>query len=514
MATSSPHHVLPSAPIPSYRDYLAFAGGDGAVARARALGPDGVIEELARAGLRGRGGAGFPTAVKWGSIRNHACPKRYVVCNAAEGEPGTFKDRWLLRRNPYAPLEGMLIAAEVVEAEELFVAIKRSYAPEIARLRAALDEVAALGLLDGRKLTIVEGPEEYLFGEEKALLEVVEGNDPLPREPHYPPYERGLFATAASPNPALVNNVETFAHVPSIVRHGGASFASLGTRDTPGTLLFTVSGDVQRPGVYELPAGIPLRRLFEEVAGGPRPGRTFKAALSGVSSAVIPAERFDVAADFASLALVGASLGSAGFVVLDDTTSMPRVAQAVARFLYVESCNQCSACKHGLRIASSALDEIFDPARATPDDVERAFYGARSAPQGNRCYLPVQGSIVIPSILTRYGRELDEQVAAPSAPTRPFPIPKIVDFDETTRTFTYDLAQARKRPNWTYDEPAPPPIPPGRRSSPGRPPEVPASVRLSPDVRRAIAAVAAESGADPERIVDQALRAWLAERMR
>ena len=504
-----PHHLLPDAPFASYADYLAETGPS-AVLRARELGPEAVLAELSRSGLRGRGGAGFPTAVKWRAIADHPCSIRYVVCNAAEGEPGTFKDRFLLRRNPYATLEGMLIAAEVASAHELYVAVKASFGPELKRLRAAAAEMTAAGIVDDHVIRFIEGPEEYLFGEEKALLEVVEGNDPLPREAHNPPYEKGLFATATSPNPALVNNVQTFAHVPSILRLGGDSFREIGTRDTPGTLLFTLSGDVQRPGVYELPAGIPLRRLFDEIAGGPRPGRRFKVALSGVSSAVILPERFDTPADFASVHLAGASLGSAGFIVLDDTAWMPRVAQSLARFLYVESCNQCSACKHGLRAASSAIDELFDPELATPDDIERALYGARSAPQGNRCYLPVQGSIVVPNLLSSFRDEFTAQLATPDRPSARYVVPVIVDFDEATSTFTYDLDRERKQPNWTYAEPAPPSLRPAAKPvSLGGPPRVPANVRLHPDVHDAVVKAAAQRGHEVERVVNEALRAWV-----
>src|SRR5262249_26136580 len=159
----------------------------------------------------------------------------------------------------------------------------------------------------------------------KALLNVIEGEGPLPRDADSPPYEVGLFATAASPNPTLVNNVETYAHVPSIIVHGAESFRAIGTKATPGTVIFTLSGDIARPGVYELPAGIPLRRLFHEVGGGPRPGRVLKAALSGVSSGVITADEFDTKAEFGALLEIGAGLGSAGFIVFDDQTSIPRL---------------------------------------------------------------------------------------------------------------------------------------------------------------------------------------------
>ena len=450
-ATTRPEQfILPERPFGTYREYLE-ATGETAVRAARDLGPDAVLDTLTKAGLRGRGGAGFPTATKWTSVKSHPCETRYVVCNAAEGEPGTFKDRWLLRRNPYATIEGMIIAADVIGARDIYVAVKGSFAPEIKRLQQAIAETAAAGLHGYHDFHLVEGPEEYLFGEEKALLEVVEGNEPLPCEPHYPPFERGLFATPRSPNPAVVNNVETFARVPGIVRHGAGWFRAVGTNDTPGPIIYTVSGDVQRPGVYELPAGITLNALFNEVAGGPRPGRHFKAAMSGVSSAVILPGDFSTPADFGSMSAI-AGLGSAGFMVFDDQASMARVLQSVARFLYVESCNQCSACKSGLRMASSAIDDLFDPELASADDLARARQGARSAPQGNRCYLPVQGSIVIPAMMKRFEEELAAQLAAPAKAAPPYVIPKMVDFDEATRTFHHDPAQPRKLPNWTYEE--------------------------------------------------------------
>jgi len=446
------HSLLGPRPFASLADYRA-ATGAAAVALARASSPAATLAAVAESGLRGRGGAGFPAGTKWRSIAAHPCPVRTVVCNAAEGEPGTFKDRWLIRHNPYAVLEGLLIAAHAVAARAIYIALKASFEREIARVIDALAELQAAGVLGEIPVTIARGPEEYLFGEEKALLEVIEGNDPLPRPADQPPYERGLFATVGSPNPALVSNAETFAHVPSIVRHGAASFRAVGTHDTPGTLLFTVSGDVRRPGVYERPAGITLRELFHDVAGGPREGRTLKAALSGVSVAPIAAERFDTPADFGSLALIGSGLGSAGFIVYDDAVSMPRVAQMAARFLYVESCNQCSACKQGLRTASAALDALFDPKREHSDFLSRARYGALSAPQGNRCYLPAEGAAIIPGLLARFGAEFEEQIRQPGRAPAPVPIPKIADWNEASGNFVLDERQQGKRPDWTYEPP-------------------------------------------------------------
>jgi NADH-quinone oxidoreductase subunit F len=271
---------------------------------------------------------------------------------------------------------------------------------------------------------------------------------------------------------------------------------------------------VKRPGVYEREAGIPLRELFNEVAGGALRGQ-IKAVLAGFSSAAITPDRFAVRADFGSLAMIGTGLGSAGFIVLDETRSMPRVAQAVARFLFVESCNQCSACKQGLRIASEAIDELFDPAKATLDDIERAVVGARSAPQGNRCYLPVQGSILIANLVDRFHDELVQQANAPQAATEPFLAPVIIDFDEAKRSFSYDVTLPYKNPDWTYsfptERPAEPPPPEFTRRAafPARAPVGPVSVRLDPDVLAAAVAQAEKQGVALDRLINALMRAAL-----
>ena len=401
---------------------------------------------------------------------NHPCRVHDAVVNAAEGEPGTFKDRWLLRHNPYAVLEGLLIGGHVIGARGLYIGIKATSTAEIARLNAAIAEMSEAGHLGGKEIHVTQGPEEYLFGEEKALLEVLEGNEPLPREAHYPPYEKGLFATSLSPNPALVNNAETFAHVPGIVLQGAESFRRLGTANTPGTCIYTLSGDVQQPGVYEREAGTTLRELIHDAAGGPREGRKIKAILSGVSAPVITPNRLDTPADFASMELAGSGLGSAGFMVFDDSRSMPRLAQAVARFLYVESCNQCAACKHGLRTASEALDGLFRAPTGKVDDYLRALYGARSAPQANRCYLPVQGAKLIPSLLETFEAEFDAHLAGADSAAEPILIAQIRDFDRESGTFELDQRQTRKQPDWTYtEEPRPSSVASGIDSARRRP---------------------------------------------
>lgn len=504
------HYLLPAAPYATYDEYLREEGPS-AVLLARRQPGERVLATLLESGLRGRGGAGFPTGVKWRSVREHPCPVRYVVMNAAEGEPGTFKDRWLLRHNPYAPLEGLVVAAQVVGAAKAYVATKATFAPELARLRSAISEMTAAGVFEDLEITVVEGPGEYLFGEEKALLEVIEGNDPLPREAHYPPYELGLFATPGSPNPTVVNNAETYGHVAGIVRHGAASFRTIGTHDTPGTVIFTVSGDVVAPGIFERPAGTTLRALVD-LAGGPRDG-AIKAVLSGVSNAPIGPDKLDTACDFGSLSLAGSGLGSAGFIVIGESRSIPRVTQSLTRYLFVESCNQCPACKLGLRTASSALDELFDPGLATPDDYERALYAARSAPQGNRCYLPVQGSILVPALMERFQPEYDQQIESPEEPTAIYAVPAMVDYDPATKHFTLDETLPRKRPDWTYDTVE---RPIGERvtlrekkKASARTPASTVGVRLAPDVLDELRRQAGDDAADLDRRVNALLRKQL-----
>jgi len=442
---SSPHFLIPEHPYVSYEDYLAKWGALSATSGSPNFAQTAVAE-LEASGLRGRGGAGFPTGRKWRTLRDHPCPTRYVVCNAAEGEPGTFKDRYLLRSNPYSTLEGIALACRVIGAKEAYLAIKSSFVREISVLQRAIAELQHQQVFDDISLHLIQGPEEYLFGEEKALLNVIENEGPFPRVVEEPPYEVGLFATPLSPNPALVNNVETFARAASILRFGAESFRSLGTEDTPGLILCTLSGDVAKPGVYEIESGLPLREVLRRFGGGSRSGKRWKAMLPGVSAGPVLAKDFGVPVEFGAMKNLGSGLGSAGFIAIDAGTSIPAVARAVTRFLYVESCNQCSACKAGLRRASNGLDAI-----GPGTDLKAAFAeiceAAESAPQGNRCYLPVQGALLVPTLLKAFAKEFQKAMSDAE-----WQVPKIVDFDETTGTFHYDERQRFKQPDWTFDE--------------------------------------------------------------
>lgn len=451
--------LLADAPVASLEAYFELGGGEG-LELARSLGPTRTIEQLSLAGLRGRGGAGFPTATKWKSVVSGGPGQRYVVCNAAEGEPGTFKDRQLLRTNPYQVLEGLLIAAAAVGASEGIVALKASFVPEHERVEAAIAELAEVGMLEDVRLRVVLGPEEYLFGEEKALLEVIEGNEPLPR--WLPPYLHGLFVTApqmgwaahetehgepasTTTNPTLVNNVETLANVCHIVARGPEWFRGMGTDASPGTVICTVSGDVSRPLVVEVEMGTPLRDVIER-AGGTMPGRSVRAVFPGVSNAPLTGDQLDTPLSYEAMRDAGSGLGSAGFIVYDDTACLLAVAQMFSRFLFVESCGQCPPCKLGSGAITDALDRIAGGGPA--DDLDRIAERLRTVTDASRCYLPAQEQALIAGILRVFPDDLVDHIEDRCRRRHDPTIPKIIDLaDGTVR---YDDHQQHKRPDWTY----------------------------------------------------------------
>jgi NADH:ubiquinone oxidoreductase subunit F (NADH-binding) len=452
--------LLDGDPVTSLAEYRSRGGGE-AFAAAVAAGEDAVIGVVSDSGLRGRGGGGFPTGRKWTGMREAGPGRRFAVCNAAEGEPGTFKDRALLRHDPYRVLEGLAIASFAVGAERAYIATKARYEREAQRLAAAIAECAEAGLFADLTIELVLGPDEYLFGEEKALLEVVEGHDPLPRL--LPPYEHGLFATdvqtgwqsvdaptvgpKGQPNPTLVNNVETLAHVPRIVREGADWFRSMGTAESPGTTVATVVGDVAAPFVGEVELGVPLWDLIAE-AGGLRDGRKVQAVLSGVANAAITAAHLDAPVSYEGLAAAGSGLGSAGFIVYDDSACMVEVARELSRFLYVESCGQCRSCKFGCGEITRKLDAIAT-GEGTDRDVE--VIGARllSVTDQTRCYLAAEEQILISSILREFPEEFALHLEGRcSVAPREIHVPKLVEVGGGTAS--YDERHAAKQPDWTY----------------------------------------------------------------
>lgn len=448
--------LLDGPPITSLDEYTRRGGGAGLHATMDA-GAERVLDEVERSGLRGRGGAGFSTATKWRSIvaGGDAVGERFVVANGAEGEPGTFKDRTLLRHNPYLLLEGALIAARTVGARRVFVALKASFQAEAAIVTSAAAEVAAAGWAGDAEIDLVLGPDEYLFGEEKALLEVIEGEDPLPRL--MPPYLYGLFTTSPqigwsagraladgpsdAANPTLVNNIETLSTIPAIVANGGDWYRQYGTVESPGTMICTVSGDTVRHGVGEFELGTPLSTVITELGGGVPDGRAIKYVLSGVSNPVLHGELINTPLTYEDMEAVGAGLGTGGFIVYDDRTDPAELAHAVSVFLGVESCGQCSACKLGCQHLTGILAELDGVTEGTIYGDLRARLA--SVTDASRCFLPSQEQRVIASLLPDMRNPLTRR------PARGLEITKIVDLDNGR--FLLDDTQSRKRPDWTYE---------------------------------------------------------------
>ena len=426
--------LLPPALIPDLDTYLSGGGGEGLLA-ARRLGPSGTIRAVRDSGLRGRGGAGFPTGFKWQGLVDQQLEPTYLVCNAAEGEPGTFKDRALLRSNPYQLLEGIAIAGEALGVEQAFLGIKASFAPERTRLESAADEMREAGLLGEIPLTIVPGPDDYLFGEEKALLEVIEGNDPLPRLD--PPYIRGLFTSQSAPaNPAVVNNVETLSNVPHILREGPQWFRSFGTERSPGTMVFTVSGDVRREAVAELALGTPLAVLIYGVGEGPADGRSLKAVVSGASNAPLSAQHVDLPLDYESFRAAGCGLGSGSIIVYDDTASMVDAALVLSSFLASSSCGQCPPCKLGTAAITERLEALAYGV-ATELQLEELAAWLGRVTDANRCGLGAGERSMVGGFLETFWDEFAAQVERGVPVPRRLQVPLIVDYDDAAGRFTY-----------------------------------------------------------------------------
>jgi NADH-quinone oxidoreductase subunit F len=465
------HRVLPLEPYVSLTEYIAAGGGEGLTA-ARAVESGTIIEEVAASGLRGRGGAGFPTGVKWRTIKSFASPllRTSVVVNAAEGEPGTFKDRSIIRANPYTVIEGALIAAHAMEALSIVIATKASFVDEVVRLRAAITEVAAAGWLADVEIKVLEGPAEYLYGEETALLEVIDDRPPFPRIA--PPFRRGVVEVVESEDdaesgsglpanvqmagtdsdsaapPVLVNNVETMANVAAIIAKGAEWFRSLGTPDSPGTIVCTVTGAVQHPGVFEVPMGTSLRDVIDG-AGGVQPERNIRAVMVGVSSAILTPAQLDTALSYEAMAAVGSGLGSAGFIVIDDDTDAVAVAAGASRFLAIESCGQCTPCKQdGLEIA-----RLFDAATqgtAGPEDLVAVKERLATVADGARCSLASQQQTVIGSLLKAFEREIVAKFAPNTPAVDALLVAELVNVNDEGSTV--DSSFADKQPDWTYDE--------------------------------------------------------------
>ena len=462
----SVHRVLDPQPVTSLAAYEAIGGGRGLMAAVEA-GPEATLAVLDAAGLRGRGGAGFPTATKWRTVASYVSEElpATIVVNAAEGEPGTFKDRTILATNPYRVLEGALIAAVTLGADLVVVATKQRFSDEISRLRRAAEELRSVEWVPEVAIDIVPGPDEYLYGEETALLEVVAGRLPFPRTA--PPWRRGVDSTddegasgavadaelgsqndTTAAAPTLVNNVETLANVALILANGEDWFRELGTDASPGTIVCTISGDTQRAGVVEVPMGTPLSAVIDAVGGGVDGG--IGMVLPGVSSRILTGDELDVPLTYEDLDAADSSLGTAGFIVVAATVDPIAVAHGVARFLAVESCGQCTPCKDDGRRIAEALDRVRRR-DAHGDELEQINRHLGTIEDGARCFLATQHRTMVASLLRRFSDDVQEDAASEGDEIVPFLVTELLDITPEG-VATYDERRSQKQPDWSFDE--------------------------------------------------------------
>jgi NADH-quinone oxidoreductase subunit F len=377
--------------------YLATDGFQ-AFRRALEMKPEEIIEQVKISNLRGRGGAGFPTGLKWGFVPRNSPKPKYIVVNADEGEPGTCKDRLLMENDPHQLLEGMLIAGRAVEAHAGYIYIRGEYRYLIEIMDRAIAECYQRGYLGKNILGsgfdfdayAHTGAGSYECGEESALLESLEGKRGIPRiRPPFPALA-GLYQC-----PTVLNNVESYCSVPAIIQDGGAAFAALGTARNGGTRLFCISGHVNKPGVYELPMGFNLLRMIHEVAGGVRDGKKLKAVIPGGSSCpVLKAEECDLTMDFDAVARARSMLGSGGVVVMDEDTCMVRAAMRIMRFYAHESCGWCIPCREGTAWLRKLMTRFHEGGGLASDidlmgDIAKNMLGRTFCPLGDAAAMPM-----------------------------------------------------------------------------------------------------------------------------
>ena len=354
------------------RVYLAH-GGYQAVRKALTLAPNEIIEMIKRSGLRGRGGAGFPAGVKWGFMPQDADVQRVVAINTDEGEPGTFKDREIVERDPHQVIEGVIIAAYAVGASRAYVYIRGEFFLGVKRWIKAIADAYEYGYLGENILgsglnldmSVHRGAGAYICGEETAMLESLEGKRGNPRlKPPYPA-QTGLFGL-----PTLVHNIETLTCIPNIIERGPEWFAGIGTEESKGPKIYSVSGHVKRPGNYELPLGISLRDIIYEHAGGLRGDRKLKAVIpGGTSTPMLTADQIDIPMAFETLKQVGSELGTGAIIVMDETTCMVEAARRLSKFFAHESCGRCTPCRIGSQRIFEILDRI-ENGRGKPGDID------------------------------------------------------------------------------------------------------------------------------------------------
>ncbi len=417
---------------PAYRGLAGYQklGGYEALRKALSMEPAALVDEVKRSNLRGRGGAGFPTGMKWSFLPKDQSKPRYLCINADESEPGTFKDRHIIERAPHQLIEGTAIAAHAIGAHTAYIFIRGEFAEQAKLLERALEEARAAGIIGPSvmgstftlELHVHRGAGAYICGEETGLLNALEGGKGWPRlKPPFPAVV-GLFGC-----PTIINNVETVASLPPIVMKGGEWYAKLGTERSGGTRLISVSGAVNRPGVYEITLDTTFREIVEVIAGGVPGGRKVKALIPGGSSCpVLTADELDVAAEFEAIKKVGSMAGSGGVIVFDDSTCLVRALWRITRFYAEESCGQCTPCREGMPWMTRLL-RLIEEGRATPADLSMLQSVASAIcpfpPMGlgnTICALGDAGAMPVHSFLSKFRAEFEAHINGHACP---FPTP-------------------------------------------------------------------------------------------
>jgi bidirectional [NiFe] hydrogenase diaphorase subunit len=395
-------------------DYIVVGGYTALLKTLTEMNPAEVIEQITASGLRGRGGGGYPTGLKWRTVAIADGTQKYIICNGDEGDPGAFMDRSILESDPHRILEGMALAAYAVGANEGYIYVRAEYPLAIKRLRAAINQAERNGLL-GKNIfgtpfsfhvEIRLGAGAFVCGEETALIASIEGRrgTPRPRPPY--PAEFGLWGC-----PTLINNVETFANIVPIIRNGGAWFAEIGTENSKGTKVFALTGRVNHTGLIEVPMGITLREIVFDIGGGIPDGRTFKAVQTGgPSGGCIPEEYLDMTVDYASLAQVGSIMGSGGMIIMDETSNMVDVARYFMEFCMTESCGKCIPCRVGTVEMHELLCRIA-AGQATPRDMELLEELCDLVKQTSLCGLGQSSPNPVLSTLRYFRNEYMDQLA-------------------------------------------------------------------------------------------------------
>ena len=354
-------------------EYIAAKGYEALLEALTSMNPAQVIEQVTKSGLRGRGGAGFPTGLKWGTVAKARGDRKFVICNADEGDPGAFMDRSVLESDPHRVLEGMAVGGYAVGASQGYIYVRAEYPLAVKRLKDAIKQAERLGLLGHSifgttfsfNIEVRLGAGAFVCGEETALIASVEGKrgQPRPRPPF--PAERGLWNS-----PTLINNVETFANIPPIIRNGGEWFAGIGTEKGKGTKVFALAGRVMNTGLIEVPMGVTLREIIFDIGGGIPDGKKFKAVQTGgPSGGCIPEQFLDMPVDYESLAKAGSIMGSGGMIVMDETSCMVDVAKFFMEFCMTESCGKCVPCRVGTKQMYQLLCKISDGTATAADQV-------------------------------------------------------------------------------------------------------------------------------------------------